>query len=468
MGSCTAKTILDIMEGWKGLSRSNGTHKPIIDLYNSHKPLARGYTVTYYDAYCATTVSSAFIKANAVDLIGGTECGVECFIELFKKKGIWNEDGTAIPKPAWLIVYNWDEDKQPNDGFADHIGVVKSVDTANRVIICIEGNINGGVVAERSVPIGWGCIRGYAMPEYSDVDTTKKITKGIDISEWQDSVNYSALAKDIDQIILRSSRGTSTIDKMFLNHVKSCNSAGIPIAGVYHFIYAISKAEVKKNADCAVKFVKEAGLPKTTRIWCDLEYDTITKAKNQGVIVTAEDINEWTKIFCERIIEAGYPTGVYTNIDFYKNKYYQSTLKNYPIWLADYSGDPDYECIVHQYTSSGKVAGISESVDCNYFYEDVPVTEAPAKEPTLYYEKGKKYVLQNEMKVRKGPGTNYARVKYKDFTDGGKKADKNKNGCLDPGTRVGCKGVAKKGDDIWIKIRNGWIAAYYNGITYVK
>ena len=51
--------------------------KLIIDLYNSHKPLARGYAVGYNDSYCDTTVSAAFIKAGAVDLIGGTECGVE-------------------------------------------------------------------------------------------------------------------------------------------------------------------------------------------------------------------------------------------------------------------------------------------------------------------------------------------------------------------------------------------------------
>jgi len=58
------------------MSRSAGTHKPIIDIYNSYTPRARGYKVTYSDAYCDTTISAAFIKLNAVNLIGGTECGV--------------------------------------------------------------------------------------------------------------------------------------------------------------------------------------------------------------------------------------------------------------------------------------------------------------------------------------------------------------------------------------------------------
>ena len=31
----TAQQIIDIMDSWVGLSRAKGTHKPIIDLYNS-------------------------------------------------------------------------------------------------------------------------------------------------------------------------------------------------------------------------------------------------------------------------------------------------------------------------------------------------------------------------------------------------------------------------------------------------
>lgn len=161
----TAKDIIDIMEGWKGLSRKDQSHKVIIDLYNSHKPLARGYKVTYKDNYCATTVSAAFIKANAVDLIGGTECSVERMIDdCFKPKGIWNEDGSVTPESGWIICYNWDDTSQPNDGWADHIGVVVSV--KDDMITVIEGNY-GGEVKERKIKVGDGRIRGYAMPAYA-------------------------------------------------------------------------------------------------------------------------------------------------------------------------------------------------------------------------------------------------------------------------------------------------------------
>lgn len=168
----TAQQIIDVMKSWIGMSRSKGTHKPIIDLYNSHKPLARGYAVSYTDDYCDTTVSAAFIKLDAVDLIGGTECGVEEHINILKAAGIWNEDGTIIPKPGYIICYNWDDATQPNDGWADHIGIVESVNTKNRTLTVIEGNMSGGVVGERTIPIGWGYIRGYGCPKYAENQIT--------------------------------------------------------------------------------------------------------------------------------------------------------------------------------------------------------------------------------------------------------------------------------------------------------
>ena len=160
----TAETILNTMRSWIGLDRARGTHHVIIDTYNAYTPRARGYKVTYSDEYCDTTVSAAFIKNNAVALIGGTECGVEEHIKIFKKAGIWIEDGSITPKAGDIICYNWDKASQPNDGYADHIGIVEKV--TGKTITVIEGNM-GGVVGRRNISVGWGYIRGYARPKYS-------------------------------------------------------------------------------------------------------------------------------------------------------------------------------------------------------------------------------------------------------------------------------------------------------------
>ena len=69
--------VVATAEKWLGCKESDGTHKPIIDLYNSHKPLARGYAVTYTDAWCATYVSAVAIACGLTDIkIGGyASCG---------------------------------------------------------------------------------------------------------------------------------------------------------------------------------------------------------------------------------------------------------------------------------------------------------------------------------------------------------------------------------------------------------
>ena len=164
----TAEDVLDVFRSWIGRNERNGSHRQIIDLYNSHTPRARGYTVQYSDAWCDATVSAAFIKLGATDLIGGTECGVEEHVKLFQKAGIWIEDGTITPKPGDIIVYNWDQGYQPNNGYADHIGIVES--TGGGKIVTIEGNYNDSV-ARRVLDVGTGNIRGYARPKYAHGST---------------------------------------------------------------------------------------------------------------------------------------------------------------------------------------------------------------------------------------------------------------------------------------------------------
>ena len=71
-----------------GATKGSAKHLEILEIYNSHKPLARGYKMQVKDAYCAATVSAAYIKAGIAEYTG-TECGVEKFVQIAKGKGIW-------------------------------------------------------------------------------------------------------------------------------------------------------------------------------------------------------------------------------------------------------------------------------------------------------------------------------------------------------------------------------------------
>jgi len=149
---------------WLGCKESNGTHRKIIDTYNAHKPLARGYPVKYTDAWCSTYASAVAIKAGLTDIIP-TECGCENHIQLFKKLGRWVENDAYTPQPGDYMFYDWDDTgKGDCTGAADHVGIVVSV-TGNTIKV-IEGN-KGKAVAYRTMKINGRYIRGYGVPDYA-------------------------------------------------------------------------------------------------------------------------------------------------------------------------------------------------------------------------------------------------------------------------------------------------------------
>ena len=82
--------ILGIAESYRNTVEHSAKHREILSIYNNHRPLARGYKVTENDAWCMTFISALFIKGNAVDAIGITECGCQEYVNYAKKQQIKN------------------------------------------------------------------------------------------------------------------------------------------------------------------------------------------------------------------------------------------------------------------------------------------------------------------------------------------------------------------------------------------
>ena len=146
-----------------GTSTGSAAHQRMVEDYNSVKPLPVGYAVKNTDDWCDIFVTVVFQREGLSHLVG-RECGVERHIQIFKKLGIWNEDGTTTPQSGDIITFNWDKDTQQNDGWADHIGIVERVE--NGWIHTIEGNSSNGVVRRNTYRVGHGNIRGFARPHY--------------------------------------------------------------------------------------------------------------------------------------------------------------------------------------------------------------------------------------------------------------------------------------------------------------
>ena len=167
-----ASQIVSIAKGWLGYKESDGTHKEIIDTYNSHRPVARNYTVKYTDSWCATFVSACAIKAGMTNIIP-LECSCEQMITLFKKIGAWREEDNRVPSPGDIIFYDWqDSGSGDNTGWSDHVGIVESCD--GTTINVIEGNYNNAV-GRRKIKVDGKYIRGYGVPNYT-VEPVKETT----------------------------------------------------------------------------------------------------------------------------------------------------------------------------------------------------------------------------------------------------------------------------------------------------
>jgi hypothetical protein len=188
-----ASKVIEQAQNWLGKSEKDGSFKVIIDTYNAHKPLARGYNVKYTDEWCATFVSAVAIKLRYTDIIP-TECGCEKMIGLLKEKGVWVENESYIPKPADIIFYDWqDNGVGDNKGYSDHVGIVEKV--SGNTITIIEGN-KDAAVERRTIEVNGKYIRGYGVPKYDAEPIAKKsneaIAKEVLEGKWgngQDRIN---------------------------------------------------------------------------------------------------------------------------------------------------------------------------------------------------------------------------------------------------------------------------------------
>lgn len=158
-----ASKVVEQAKAWLGLKESNGSHKQIIDVYNSQKPLPVGYKLKYTDAWCAGFVSAVAVKLGYTDIIP-CECSCPRMIALFQKNGIWVENDAYVPNPGDIIFYDWDDNGVgDNKGGSDHVGIVEKV--ANGKVTIIEGNYSNSVKS-RTLSVNGKYIRGYGVPKY--------------------------------------------------------------------------------------------------------------------------------------------------------------------------------------------------------------------------------------------------------------------------------------------------------------
>lgn len=199
---------------------------------------------------------------------------------------------------------------------------------------------------------------------YSGCETTL----GIDVSGYQKDIDWEAVkAGGIDFAIIRvggrfMQSGGLYDDSYFTKNMEGALAAGLDV-GVYFFSQAITAEEGLEEAEYVLERIQ--GYDITYPVICDWEYLGGSTARTYGV--EPADITAGISAFCERVAQEGYEPMVYFNGYCGYIKMDLRQLTDYGFWFAEYTGTPS--CIYHfqmwQYSSTGKVDGISGNVDMN-------------------------------------------------------------------------------------------------------
>ncbi len=192
--------------------------------------------------------------------------------------------------------------------------------------------------------------------------------KGIDVSSWKGKPDWPKVSNSgVKFAILRIHQKSGT-DASFEHNYKGCKSNGILIGG-YKYSYALTPAQAIDEAENLISVLGGRGLD--FPVFYDLEWSQQRSLGKQAI----ENI---AVAFLTRIKKAGYKVGIYCNLDWYNNVL-TDALKQYDCWIARYPASDNGSVqerlrpnagVGWQYSSKGKVPGISGNVDMDVFYKD--------------------------------------------------------------------------------------------------
>lgn len=300
--------------------------------------------------------------------------------------------------------------------------------------------------------------------------------KMIDVSKYQPDIDYSKVkTAGIKGAIIRCGLtywGEQQMDKdpCFEAHYAGFKKVGIPV-GAYYYSAADSVDIAKKEAEYCKSLLKGKQFELT--IYYDVENN-----ERMGKLSKAE-LTQICKVFCDEMEKDGYFVGVYANTNYFVNKLDFSQLVNqYTIWLADFRGenaDKTLKRDMWQYTSNGRVDGISQAVDLNECYRDFPPQikkdgkngfpkqEVQPVKAVYSYTVGLYEVIVDRLNVRTGPGTDYPIKTLGELT-----LSAQSQGGYRKGVLFTAQEVRNLPGGSWARTPSGWVCLQNQDGVYCK
>lgn len=204
--------------------------------------------------------------------------------------------------------------------------------------------------------------------------------RGIDISAHQGNIDLGALRDQIDFAIIRVGYGVSgSIDSKFKRNADLCEQLGLPY-GFYWYSYALNVSGAQTEADHFLSAI--APYNPTMGCWFDME-DADGYKKRNGM-PSNSTLRDMCYAFCEKVENAGYYSGIYASLSWFRNQLAGDRLSRFDKWVAmwptsggkqrglNISPDEQTDWSMWQFTSDGKFNGYSGRLDTNYAYHDFP------------------------------------------------------------------------------------------------
>ena len=196
---------------------------------------------------------------------------------------------------------------------------------------------------------------------------------GVDISKYQDYVDFSSLKSDeIDYVMIRVgargySTGQITLDENFHDNIMRAKEAGLDV-GVYFYSQAVTEEEAIEEANFVLQNISDYEIDYPVAFWME----NISNDKARIDELGKNDKTTVARAFLNTVKDAGYVPMVYGTKEWLIKEVDLSKLSEYDIWLSQSSDIPDYpyRFSMRQYTNMGDISGIPGYANLNISFID--------------------------------------------------------------------------------------------------
>lgn len=190
--------------------------------------------------------------------------------------------------------------------------------------------------------------------------------EGIDISNWQGSVNFTSVKNaGIEIVYIKASQGISFVSPTLETQYNGAIQNELKV-GFYHYVTARTEEQAKNEA----RFFASVVAGKHTDCLLAMDFETFGR-------LSKDEINRIGIAFIQTLKEVtGKEVVVYSNT-YTARSIWQGEITSYPLWVAHYGvSNPSNngkwsQWVGFQYTSAGRVDGVNGNVDRDRFTQQI-------------------------------------------------------------------------------------------------